>query len=356
MRYLALFFGVLLVVGVIWLATRKPLSIADELAKLTPTDRQALEAVLGESGVPVTALQPVLPGVLQYHPRAVAVQDGRVVELRISDAPLRHLDALATLTGLRALWLSGNQLTAVPGLGSLTALKRLNLSNNQLTSLVGMAALPALVELDVSDNRITDLAPLTALPALTTIVAMHNPLASLPSPQPAQWKVKSDAVAAAPTATAAAAATAAPSADRGNRPANWVQNTPPTSGAVKQGSVDGLVQADAYSVTGTLGTLHGAFRVSNIPGAKNAGGAGTTLELSVTKGRVRAYLQYVPPSDSFAKLMDGYVFVDAEPGKPGKLQGVLQTVGAGYGFAKAYNFVIESLDGDAQGISYRLYR
>ena len=287
MRYLALFFGVLVVVGVIYLATRKPLSITEELGKLAPADRQALEALLAEAGVPATELRPGVPGVLQYNPRAVAFQQGRVVELRLSDVPLRRLSALAGLTALRALWLSGNQLTALAGLGALPALKRLNLSNNQLTSVAGLGELPALIELDISDNRITDLGPLASLPALTTIIATHNPLGPLPSPTPAQWKVKSDAAAAAPTATAAAAA---PDKARGSHPANWVASVPPTTGEVRQGSVTGQVQADSYSVKGTLGTLRGVFRVGNIPGANNSGGVGSTLELTVEKGRVRAYL------------------------------------------------------------------
>ena len=49
MRNVAISVGVLVLALVVWVATRKPLSIDEELGKLPPDERQALEAIASSS-------------------------------------------------------------------------------------------------------------------------------------------------------------------------------------------------------------------------------------------------------------------------------------------------------------------
>jgi hypothetical protein len=298
----------LLVAALAWLATRTPMTIEGELAKVPAGDRQALDAVLAGTGLGATQLTPIGAGVargfgvLKYHEHAIAVENGRIVELRLSNVPLPHPEALAQFTGLQALWLSGDHLTSVPDL----------------------SALKGLVFLNLSDNAIADLSPLTALTALKTVDVTKNP----GGPNP----------------------TAAPSAPA--RPANWIQKLPPNSGHSKDSSRKGMVGQGSYSVSGTITGLNGVSGDSGIQGSGSNGGAGgSTLEISVEKGRVRGYLEYVPTGDSFFKVADGYVFAEAEPGKPGKVSGILPSFTPGY-----YTLVMESVGGEAEGVRYRVYR
>jgi serine/threonine protein kinase len=91
---------------------------------------------------------------------------------------------LGSLTALKRLFLSGNQLTSLPSeLGVLTALTRLFLNGNQLTSLpVELGALTALTGLGLNGNQLTSLpAELGALTALTWLNLKGNQLTSLPA-------------------------------------------------------------------------------------------------------------------------------------------------------------------------------
>jgi Leucine-rich repeat (LRR) protein len=344
MRYFALSLGLLLfAAAVFWVATPS-LLIEEELAKLTPGDRQALESLVGEAGLESTKLRPIELRELKYASKSVAVQDGRVVALRLSNLPLRKLDALAGLTGLRELWLSGNGLTSARGVSALPALSKLNLSHNALTQVDELHDLPALTELDLTHNQLTDVSPLTALPALQTLDVSDNPLKVLPTPSPERWSVKSDF----PEKTAS---------PRRDRPGNWVQQPPKTNGQAGSGKREGMVTADSYQYRGTLDTLRGAVTILNIVGTANSGGADTTLELSVNKGHVRAYLEYVVPSEKFLQSIDGYIYAEAEPSKPGQIKGVLHKFNSGNKRNAEYWLVLESVEGDdAQGITYKLSR
>jgi len=367
MRNVAISVGVIVLALVIWVATRKPLSIDDELGKLVPEDRQALEAIATAAGVTPNQLRPVGPGVLQYNPKAVAIQEGHVVELRLGDAPITRFDAISRLTGLRVLWLDGSNLSSLQGIASLKALRTLNLSRSKLGSLVGLAGHPSLErlnlsqcgldsiaelrdlakleELDLSGNKLGDVAALTALPALSSLDLSGNPVKALPSPVPARWKVKSDMPASAP----------APSNVK--TPDNWVDSTPKTSGQSKQGTLKGMVTNASYTVEGTISSMTGAILIPNIAGVEQASGGNTTLELEVKQGRVRAYLESaIPDPGSITGQRTGYIYAEATPGKPGQIVGALRSFGGTYGKAKAYQIVIESLDGEAQGVSYKLWR
>lgn len=368
MKYVGITLALLVLAFVIYVATGKSTAIDEELAKLSPGEKQALDALLADSGVAATKLRLVEMRALKFNAKAAVIEQGRLVGLRLSQVPLRHADAVVGLTGLKELWLSEDGVTALPSLSALTALERLDLSHNglrevngiaglsalqrlllaknSLQSVAGLRELPALTELDLSDNQITDLAPLTALPALVNLDVRYNPVRALPSPVPSRWNMKSDTV-------KPPAEFAAPPADR---PPNWVAQTPPTDGQAQDVKISGLVQSRSYKVEGSVRRLRGAFTPWNLKGDDNSTGANTDLELTVETGRVRAYLQYIPPSDKLVKSTDGYIFAEAEPGKPGRIKGLLRPTVGGVDTPITYQLVIESRDGEAQGISFRLSR
>lgn len=350
MKYVGLTLGLLVLAFVIYVATGKSTAIDVELTKLAPGERQALEAVLADTGVAATQLRLVELRALKYNAKAAAIENGRVIGLRLRQVPLRHADAVVGLTGLQALWLSEDGLTTLPSLAALTALTRLDLSHNQLREVGGLAGLSALTELDLSANQITELTPLTGLPALVNLDVRNNPLRSLPTPVPARWNMKSD------PSSEGAKAPAEPAAPRADRPPNWVAETPPADGKAQNVTITGLVQSLSYKVEGSVGRLRGAFTPWNLKGDDNSTGANTNLELTVESGRVRAYLQYIPPSDKMIKSTDGYLYAEAEPGKPGRIKGQLRPTVGGVDQPIVYQLVIESREGEAQGIAFRLWR
>lgn len=369
MKYVGLTLGLLLLAFLIYVATGKSLVIDEELGKLTPGDRQALEALLADSGLLTSKLRAVELRALKYPSKGLAVQDGRVVGLHLSEVPLKHLDKLAALTALQELWLTDDGLTSVPplaglvalqrldlgrnqlraadGIAGLPALQRLRLSSNLLTSVAGLRELPLLTELELADNELTDLLPLTALPALTTLDVSGNPLKALPSPTPAGWKVKSDVK----------AASAPPRPTPPGYPPNWVGQLPEGKGKYNKLVIDGALRAGAFQVTLTAESLSGVVRPWNLWGSGDSHGLDTTLELAVTKGHVRAYLKYLPVSDKFAKTVDGFIFAEAEPGKPGKIKGVIEYSRGGFAEdGKEYDLYLETVDGPAEGVTVKLSR
>jgi hypothetical protein len=69
-------------------------------------------------------------------------------------------------------------------------------------------------------------------------------------------------------------------------------------------------------------------------------GPQATVEISVEQGRARAYL---------AEGNDRYKYVDATPGKPARMGGDMVLLGV-------YRFMLEAVDGEARGVSYRIWR
>lgn len=351
MKNVAISVGVLLVALVIWVATRKPLSIDEELGKLPGDERQALEALASAAGITAAQLRPVGPGVLSYNPKAVAIQEGHVVELRIADASIKQLEPVAKLTGLRTLWLDGNALGSLQPLSGLKSLRTLNLSRCKLSSITELNDLPALTNLDLTGNQLDDVAALVALPSLEKIVLSGNPLKALPPNAPARWSVQSDL---APPAQADAKKK---EGSQAVTPPNWVDRLPKPSDVKVRGTRGGRVTNAAYEVTGTIEQLNGVLEIGNIPGVANISGGNTTLELEVQKGKVRAYLaSSVPDPSTLTGLKRGYIYAEATPGKPGQIVGDLRSFGPGFGKPRVYEFTIESVDGEAVGISYKLWR
>jgi hypothetical protein len=140
-----------------------------------------------------------------------------------------------------------------------------------------------------------------------------------------------------------AAATALP------RPANWVAAAPAPTGATGAGSL----QYASGGVQGTIERLSGAVEIRNISKPAYRGGADARLELSVASGAARAYLQYFPDTGGLFRHQDGFVFAQAEPGKPAVVEGLLGW-GGGSGATETFALTLESVAGDAAGLRYTI--
>ena len=283
-------------------------------------------------------LRPVGPGVLSHNPKAVAIQDGHVVELRIADASLKQIEPIAKLTALPDLvarWQPDRvasadkraQVPADPEPGSL-----------QAWTGDGLHDVPALTNLDLTGNQIDDVSSLVALPALEKPGAIGQPAEvvagrcaealeraiGLGSPAPpADSKPK----------TASQVAT----------PPNWVDELPKPTGVKVRGTRGGRVTNAAYSVTGTIEKLDGVLEVGNIPGVAQISGGNTTLDLEVQKGTVRAYLaKSIPDPSTLTGLKRSFIYAEATAGKPGQIVGDLRSFGPGFGKPRLYEFVIEA--------------
>jgi hypothetical protein len=354
MRYVAVAFGVLVALAILWFSTHKPLSISEEIGKLTPGDRQALDAILADSGLTTMQLSPARSvNFLEFDQQSLVVKQGRIVGLRLSQVPLRHLEPLLQLTSLNWLWLNGNKVATLPDLSALAdldtldlshneirdlsplaklgALRTLRLTDNGLESVTGLQGLSKLESLDISNNRIADLKPLTSLPELTEVQAEKNPLQTLPTPTPTRWTLKTDANVSSTT----------------ERPPNWEPKRPATKDwAVPKHWKSGReLSHDFWS--SRLDSLQGAAEVPGMPQ-----GNPVTLEFSVEKGRVRAYLDYCTSGGK----CDGYVVTVAEPGKPASVKGYLVGIKPNSNDNTEAGFILEAIDGEASGISFRVVR
>ena len=104
--------------------------------------------------------------------------DGTLV-LDASDLGLADLSALAGMTALERLDLSGNALVELESLANLGALKDLDLSGNKVEDLNPLSGLYALERLDLSGNRVADAGPLGGLPNLTVLLLDGNAVSDL---------------------------------------------------------------------------------------------------------------------------------------------------------------------------------
>jgi hypothetical protein len=293
-------------------ACGKRLTIQEELARIG-ADRQTLDALLEGSGLTATQLIPVIEGYSGNSKNAFASDGGRLVELRLTGVPLPHLDVVSKMTALRSLRLEDIKMASLPDLSALKGLRTLNIAHNQ----------------------VKDLTPLAALPALAEVDATGNPEVAIPKPYPTKWKLhldpnRKDELAAA------------------THPANWVAKTPKRKGAGKNSTLT----PSQHDVTGTLEEFDGVTDFNTLTGATINGGATAHVEFSVEQGRVRAYLEYFP-GDGFAKTQDGYLFAEAAPGKPARLDGLL-AYSTGSGDQQLYSLIFESMEGSARGLRFRI--
>ena len=99
-----------------------------------------------------------------------------LTELNLSDNQITDLAPLQFLTQLTTLSLYGNQITDLTPLSSLTHLTVLYLGTNQITQLSPLQSLTNLTFLDISDNPITNVSPLKSLTHLTAKTVEEQPI------------------------------------------------------------------------------------------------------------------------------------------------------------------------------------
>jgi hypothetical protein len=134
-------------------------------------------------------------------------------------------------------------------------------------------------------------------------------------------------------------------------PGNWIETLPRPKGSARDGFL--RYPSHAREVEGGIAHLVGAVRIYDISKSVYRRGADSMLELSVESGKVRAYLEYFPDTGSFFRHQDGYIFAEAVPGTPAKVEGFLSFSG-GSGSNETYAVTFESLDGEATGIRYKI--
>jgi len=99
-----------------------------------------------------------------------------IIGLNVFNNQITDVLPLATLTGLKQLYLNDNQLNAIGPLSGVTALTYLNLRNNQLTDISAISSLVNLSQLYMNNNTIIDASPIAALTALQTLDLRDNAL------------------------------------------------------------------------------------------------------------------------------------------------------------------------------------
>lgn len=100
---------------------------------------------------------------------AVAVEDGRVVGLRLARTRLTSLSPVARLSHLVVLDVHDGQIADPAGIEALRQLDHLDLAGNRLESLAKVHGLPALRSLYAADNPIAQIDGLDDLPKLEVL-------------------------------------------------------------------------------------------------------------------------------------------------------------------------------------------
>lgn len=294
--------------------------IEGELRTMDATERQALLDLLNGSGVAPEGLRSIGIRGIDRNERAIAIEGGHVIGLRLSRVTLSDLSPLRRLSALQALWLTDCGLTSVEGLSDLPQLSELNLDGNKLTSLATLQGLPALKKLSAKNNAIRE-APGPGLPAKLSVRLDGNPLGQPAAAAPA-------APPAAVPASAGGLVPALPKAD-GN-----------VTGKGPHSVAGTLLTSTAFSASGVYDTLTGAKMVRVV----KAESADPTVdaEISVEQGRVRLYLEEADRKN--------FRFVEASPGQPARLRGrMVFDIGQ-------YGTLLQSMDGTAHTVRYKLFR
>lgn len=305
-----------------------------ELKTLDATERQALSEVLKGTGLQAEELRSIGILGIDRNAKAVAVDKGHVVGLRLSGVTVPDLASAKRLPALEVLWLTGCTVPRLDGLRGHGALRDLSLAGSGLTSLAGLADLPRLEELNLDDNKLRSLAELKDLPALKKVSARNNQLTEPPS-LGAKMAINLDgnpiSKAGEPAPTTSAAAGSVPELPKLKGK---------TTGRGPHSVEGGLLGNPPLTATGVYESLTGMKPMGIVP-VDNADST-VDVELSVETGRVRVYLE--PQSRK------GYLYAEATPGHPARLNGRMI-----YGIS-AFEIPIESMDGTATGLRYRVTR
>lgn len=314
----------------------KPLDIKEAIGSMDSTERQALAELLNGTGLTAEGLRPIGILGIDRNPKALAVEKGHVVGLRLSGVTVSDLGPVRRLPGLQVLWLTGCALPNLDGLSGHDALRDLSLASSGLVSIEGLANLPRLAELNLDDNKLRSLTELKGLPALKRISVRNNQLTEPPH-LGTKINVALDENPSTKAAPSEPAVAMAPTSLSG-----FVAELPKlkgkTTGKGPHRTEGGLLNSRPLEASGIYDSLLGAVRL----GFAELETADPTVdaELSVETGRARVYLG--------SPDRKGYLYSEATPSHPARVKGRMM---AG---ATTFDVVFESLDGTATGLRYRV--
>ena len=315
-----------------------PATTEQEIKTLDATERQALTDLLKGTGLAGEELRSIGILGIDRNPKALAVEGGHVIGLRLSGVTVPDLGPAKRLPALQVLWLTGCTVPSLEGLSGHGTLRDLSLAGGGLTSLAGLINLPQLKELNLDDNKLRSLAELKGLPALKKVSARNNQLTESPALGDKMAIVLDGNPIGKAAEPATTATTPAPA------PGGLLPELPKCQGKTtgrgpheREGGLRGNPPLAASGVYDSLvgATNLGMVKVDNADPTVDA-------EISVATGRVRLYLE-----DQSRK---GYLHAEATPGHPARLNGRLIFS------AQAFGIVVESLDGTATGLRYRVTR
>lgn len=305
-------------------------------------------------------------------PNAAGLTDGRLVLLRLNT--MADASALISLTDLRRLSLDGAALSGslpcaslqhltlqnsaeldLTWLSGCASLESLEIVRGGLTTLDGFPVLTGLQRLHLGHDPITSLAGIPQLPQLTHLTVVGSKLASLSSLRPQPKLANIVAPGLIPKSEDATTAAATPSPFGHNKvlgidipppPNPWIDTI-----TASKGSTAGLASDCTVVPPGkfTLTCNFGMERLSGmVPLEVHVGSThkqpGVVATLSVKTGTVRLYMPY------FGK----YQYLDATPGNPVEMQGILGKAWRSAGRLGVYQVVVQAMGGDAQGIAVNL--
>lgn len=308
---------------------------AEELKKLDPTERQALTDLLEGTGLSPEQLRPIGILGIDRNPRALAVEGGHIVGLRLSGVTVANLTPLKQLPSLQVLWLTECTLPSLGGLAGQGALRDLSLARSGLGTSDGIADLPRLTELDLDDNKLPSLSGLKGLPALKKVSARNNAIVEHPSLGKNVVLVLDGNPVAKPAVTA--------SDTPGPDPTGKVSRLPKQDGKTTGRGPHqrgGPLSSSNFEASGIYDSVTGAVTL----GMAKIESSDSTVnaEVSVEQGRVRLYLE-----DQSRK---SYSYAEATPGHPARLTGRMPTS------VTTFGIVLESVEGTASGVRYHVIR
>lgn len=299
----------LVLICVVLVACSKATTIQEELKNMHAGDRQALLDLLKDTGVAAESLRPIGIRGIDRNARAVATDQGRIVGLRLSGVTLKDLAPVGRMGALQVLWLTECTVQDLGGLSGHPALREVSFAGSKVSQAALLALQGSKLKV-IADSGDKD----------------QNQEKAVPAKDNDQDKDKGQA------ATGAGGA--------GGDATGVVAKLPPPTGKASGGEHQskGTLLTEHLEMSGRYEGLSGAHQVGLFK-AKNVEPT-VTLEISVEQGRVRGYLA----------LKEGYRYVEATPGRPGKIVGWPVYTGT------QYATVLESLDGEAKGVRYRVFK
>lgn len=317
-----------------------PATIEEEMKNLEPIERQALTELLKGTGLAIDQLRPIGIRGIDRNAKSVALDGKHIVGVRLTGVTVLDLTPLQRMPALKAVWLTECALPNLAGLSGISTLQELSLAKSGLTVIDGLANLPQLKEINLDDNKLKSLSGLKALQSLRKVSARNNQIAEMPTLDAQVVLALEGNPIAQPAAATPAIAEPTLAANATTLVSELPKGGGKTTGKGPHFQRGSLTTTTPFERSGRYDSLIGAYAMLMLK-AESADPT-ADAEVSVEQGRVRIYLE-----DQSRK---GYRYAEATPGQPARFTGRL-IYHTGY-----FGIMLESVDGGAQGIRYRVTR